>query len=704
MHCFAGCEQTAVIAALRARDLWPDRPQRRRTARTANAPLAGGEAATGLSVSALAEAKGLPLALLTGLGISTIQRDGQAAVRIPYHDPEGNQRTIRFRHALAGGGRFSYRSGDKAMPYGLERLSAARSAGWILIVEGESDCWTGWHYDLPVLGIPGKTTWRPEWADFCKDLTVYIWQEPNAEDFTRRIAKDLPDARVLVAPPGTKDLSDAHLQGLDVVAQLETWMAASLPAAQHVNNQTTDTRSAMEDAAATVLAHADPLELVRQAVAAQRYGGDRRPVLLTYLAASSRVLLVRSGQMPVHLLLLGAPSAGKSYTLGIVLHLLPEAAFHVIDAGSPRVFIYDQAELRHRVVIFSEADSLPSGEDNPAASALRNLLQDHRLHYLVTVRDPDTGDFTVREIDKPGPTVLITTATRRLAPQIDSRLFTLEVPDDQQQLQQALRAQATLELEGAVAPDAALIAFQSLLQVQAPWDVIVPFADQLAEAIGRSPAAARILRDFSRLLSLIKAATVLRHQHRTRDSQQRLVATRADYQVVFELVAEVYAGSSSGASRRVREAVAAVIALTGGVADAGVRVQAVAEQLGINKMAASRRVSTALKAGFLVNYEQRKGFPYALGVGEPLPPEEGLPEPDTLRSNTVTPDPGGYTSGCVCAAADGADTHPPTSPGKPRYSVTPPLSAAGGADPASVADLGPPSAANTHMAWQEVVE
>jgi hypothetical protein len=35
--------------------------------------------------------------------------------------------------------------------------------------------------------------------------------------------------------------------------------------------------------------------------------------------------------------------------------LFPEEAWHVIDAGSPRVMIYDSADLRHRVVVFSEA-------------------------------------------------------------------------------------------------------------------------------------------------------------------------------------------------------------------------------------------------------------------------------------------------------------------------------------------------------------
>jgi len=54
----------------------------------------------------------------------------------------------------------------------------------------------------------------------------------------------------------------------------------------------------------------------------------------------------------------GPASAGKSYTVQTCTRLLRPEAYHVIDASSPRVMIYDDAELRHRVVIFGEADSL----------------------------------------------------------------------------------------------------------------------------------------------------------------------------------------------------------------------------------------------------------------------------------------------------------------------------------------------------------
>ena len=124
----------------------------------------------------------------------------------------------------------------------------------------------------------------------------------------------------------------------------------------------------LEVEAREVLEADDPLELeIGRAIVESGYGGDLQTALVTYVAATGRVLAMRRGSMPVHLMLIGPPSAGKSFTLQMVLALLPPEAYHVID-GSPRVMIYDDADLEHRVVVFGEADSLPAGRaSNPAA-------------------------------------------------------------------------------------------------------------------------------------------------------------------------------------------------------------------------------------------------------------------------------------------------------------------------------------------------
>ncbi len=665
LHCFAKCPPEAIVKAigLDMRDLFAD-ARRGRNWRERGGPSPAVKSVTplqspGLTLAELAKAKRLPKSFLREeLGLTEITRNRSQVVRIPYFGPDGDLLAVRFRISLDGPRRFDWRTGNKPVLYGLglDHVKAIRETGWVLLVEGESDCWTAWHHGIPALGIPGKATWHVVWhrcpepvKELLKRVRVYLWQEPDATDLPLHVSADLPDLFVIRAPKKIKDLSDAHLRLGGKTAELvhilmkkkaipaARWREQYEQAREAERQRQTEAQAArLRQEAASVLAAPDPLILAAKGLRALGYGGDLRPALIVYLAATSRLLKMRRGSMPVHTLLVGIPGTGKSYTLKVVLALLPAEAYHEIDAGSPRVLIYDDADLRHRLVIFGEADSLPAGEDNPAASAVRTLLQDHHLRYKVVVRDSETGQYVVQDVDKPGPSVLITTAIKRLKPQLDSRLFSLEVPEDVKQVRAALKTQASIELDGYADPDPALIAYQGYVQALAPWDVVVPFAERLSKEVGRSLAAPRIIRDLSRLHSLIKAVTILRHKHRQQNAKGRWVATVADYRTVYTLVKEMYEATVTGASKGVREAVEAVRTLLKKT-DGPVTVTMVAKHLGINKMAASRRVHVAIKNEWLINKEERKGYPAILEIGEPLPTRTGLPHPDTLKEcNGVT--------------------------------------------------------------------
>lgn len=509
-----------------------------------------------------------------------------------------------------------------------------------MLVEGETDCWTAWTNDLPGLGLPGASTWRPEWAKHFKGMQVFLWAEPDeaGQALPTKIGKDIPSLMVVQPPEGIKDLNEAHLAGEDIPALVERLKAQAIPAASLIKAQADKSLAELREKARPILEAHDSLALVRQAIVNQGYGGDPAPALICYLALTSRLLAMRLGAMPVHLLLLSQASAGKSYTLMVVLRLLPNEAYHPIPAGSPRVLIYDDAELQHRAVIFGEADSLPAGEDNPAASAIRNLLQDHYLHYDVTVKDPSTGTFVVKKVRKQGPSVLVTTSTRRLGHQLDTRVFSLEVDDSREKIAAALEAQTEVELNGAAPLDEALIAFQGFLQAQAPWDVVIPFVKTLAALIAQRGAGPRIMRDFARLLSLVKSVTVLRQAHRRRDTNGRLVDTIEDYVSIFYLVGPMYEATLTGASKELRETVKTI----GEMLDRGEQVTAttLATWLGISRGTASRRVNAAIRHGWLINRETKKGHPWDLQLGEPLPDQGSLPAPDEVldaweRSCTV---------------------------------------------------------------------
>jgi hypothetical protein len=636
VHCLAGCKTPDIMATLglRMADLFLERggkecehvntrkdyDEKQLTA----SPL---PPVNGVNLSMLAEAKRLPEDFLRSLGIGDVKRNRRHAVRIPYVSADGAVSAVRFRLALTGTQRFAWRRGDKATLYGLSSLEQIRQAGWVLIVEGESDCWTCWFHGIPCLGVPGKGIWRLSWTDYLNGLDVYVWQEPGAEDFTLRILESAPNLQFIPAPSEYKDISEAHIQGLDIPSWLDD-LKRRAESGQGLKARFVDRRLAdLYLRAKPVVEADDPLELIRDAIKCLGYGGDLKPALITYLAATSRLLMMRDGAMPVHVVLTGPSSSGKSYTVSITKKLLPSEAYHEIDAGSPHIIIYDDARLEHRVLIFGEADSLPAGEDSAPASAIRNLLQDHHLHYAVTVRDPESGDYRVREVDKPGPTVLITTSTKALGAQLMTRLFTLEIADSQEQVGAALATQAALETQGVRVPDSSLIAYQGYLQSKAPFKVIVPFANELAAAMSKAATLMpRVLRDFARLLSLVKAVTLLRHHKRQIDDKGRLMADISDYETIRGLVNEMYVDSSTGATSNLRTLVETVRTLDACRAT-GERItnSKLARHLNLPVMTASRRAKMALKQGWLVNREQRKYFPADYAPGEPMPEAEGLP-------------------------------------------------------------------------------
>lgn len=586
-----------------------------------------------LTLEELAESKKLPMEFLQGIGLYDNNRGFNKGVGIPYHGTGSELLGIRTRISMDGD-RFRWRTGDKVQLYGLNRLEENKKAGCVFIVEGESDCWTGWYHRLPMLGVPGKSCWRPEWARFISDLDVYIWQEPGAEKFSSSIARDLPHAKVIAAPEGIKDLSEAHIQGKDVCGLIEE-LKNKAPSVSEI--AATERQKQLDVAyadARPVFEANDILGLVRAALQRLGLGGDLKTALILYLVATTRLLHMQRGNMPAHALILAGSSAGKSYYLGSVELLLPPEAIVVMDAGSPTALIHSEAELKHKVLVFSEADSLPAGEDSPGASAFRNLLQDHRLHYDVTERDPVTGRFTTHHIEKEGPTVLITTACRSLGDQLMTRVCVLGVPDDQEQQLQALLTQAKFA-KGVVETncETALLAFQACLQAQAPFDVVVPFAEYLARYLGQQPSEHRIKRDFARLISFIKVHAVLYSHKRQKDNRGRIVAEPTDYEAVYDLVADMFEVSSVGTGKAVRETVKAVEDL---FQEYGllkpITKAAVAKKLDLNKSSAGRRVNTCLKAGWLINDEDNSRKQANLKIGAPLPSSPGLPTPSELEA------------------------------------------------------------------------
>ncbi|MBM3270856.1 MAG: hypothetical protein FJZ01_24760, partial [Candidatus Sericytochromatia bacterium] len=216
----------------------------------------------GCSLAAYAGAKRLPIEFLRERGLTEITYQGAPAIRIPYTSPDGGLVAVRFRIGLeSGGDRFRWRQGSALALYGLDRLELARRAGYVVIVEGESDCHSLWCHEIPAVGLPGANGWREDRdAEHLAGIeTIYVVIEPDRGGQTVMAwlrQSSIRDRVRLVTLGDWKDPSALHVADPDQFQ--ERWQVAI------------DAAEPWPDVEATVLAEerqqaeADRLELWQQ--------------------------------------------------------------------------------------------------------------------------------------------------------------------------------------------------------------------------------------------------------------------------------------------------------------------------------------------------------------------------------------------------------------------------------------------------------
>ncbi|MHB0858009.1 MAG: CHC2 zinc finger domain-containing protein [Anaerolineae bacterium] len=579
-------------------------------------------------LQAYATAKDLEVERLRDYGLRDCTYQGRRALAIPYLNQAGEQVATRYRLGLHGKDRFRWSRHAHLVPYGLWKL--AEGDPYIILVEGESDCHTLWHYGLPALGIPGGGVWKPDWAPYLQGKQVYVWQEPDQGGrlLVQAVGLTLPEARILVAPADRKDVSACHLHGDDVPVLLARLMQEARACHDLAAERTAQQAEEARKQAEALLACPDILGRFEALCHAMGVVGEGRNARLVYLALVTRLL-----PEPVSLVIKGPSSGGKSFLLKVVLQAYPEGAYLDFTAMSDHALVYDERPVAHRFIVLYEASGMGQekpGEVNNLAYMIRSLLSEGRIRYT-TVERTDAGQ-RARDIAREGPTGLLTTTTRSsLHPENETRMFSLTVRDDREQTRVILLALADhASGQQATPPDLGpWHALQTYLEFGGVREVVIPYAQALAARV--NPLAVRMRRDFGRVLALIMAHALLHQASRARDAHGRVVATLEDYQAVYDLVVDLVAeGVEATVSPTVRATVEAVAALQR-EGDGGVGMRDLAENLGLDRSAASRRVRSAIDLGYLENLEDKRGRPARLKVAAPLP-EQGavLPAPADL--------------------------------------------------------------------------
>lgn len=145
-------------------------------------------------------------------------RDG---IKLPYFDLAGNTKATRYRKINK---QFTWAKGSKVCIYGLEKMDQIRKQGFVVLVEGESDTQTLFFHSVPVLGIPGASTFQEQWVAVLKGLKVFIHHEGDAgaDTFIKKVCSalhkhDFEDEvyKISCRAVGVKDPNELHTKAND---------------------------------------------------------------------------------------------------------------------------------------------------------------------------------------------------------------------------------------------------------------------------------------------------------------------------------------------------------------------------------------------------------------------------------------------------------------------------------------------------------
>lgn len=647
LNCYAGCETREVLEALglNEKDLFTQRngaggrgtgtPLRKGSThqRSEAHPEPSAEPAPA-TLENYAEMVKLPVEFLDRHGLKTIHYGGRPAVRMPYLDRAGSEEScIRFRVALEGKPKVKTRRGDKHCLYGLWKLDEARDAGYVLLVEGESDTQTAWYHGEPAAGIPGANGWKSEWAaDLDAVERIYLVVEDEAgEACWQKLAAtpELQERLYRVELDDAKDVSELHRQDPNGFGQrikdarrgATAWLDIAESEAAEQSRKAWAMCADLAESADILAEFVVDLERCRVI-------GERKNAKLLYLAMTSRLL-----DKPISVAVKGPSSGGKSHLVKQTTTFFPQSAYWSFSGMSERTLFYTEEPLSHRHLILSEAAGM-GGEFQDYV--IRTLLSEGFLEYEVVEKTAE--GLRPRRLRKEGPTGFITTTTReKLHAENETRYLSLTVSDTREQTRAVYRTLADEEREET--DRERWNALQEWLE-GAERRVTVPYAGTLAEKMG--DVAVRLRRDFSVILNLIKTYAILHQASRERDGQGRIVATVGDYSRIRELVADLVAESVEATvpetMRRTVEAVRKVIKESD---EEHATNRDVSTELDVDKAAASRRVRGALDRGYLKNLEDRKGRPARLILGEEMPEDTAiLPNPDELCDSGQEPENG----------------------------------------------------------------
>ena len=252
--------------------------------------------------------------------------------------------------------------------------------------------------------------------------------------------------------------------------------------------------------------------------------GEEGNALIHYLAFTSRLL-----KQPISITVKGDSSAGKSFTLGKAMALMPKSAYIDLTDATPQSFYYGKPDLfKHRIIVIFERNGAERTD-----YTMRSLQSEGKLSINVTVKNPETGAFEAKKIVREGPAGFITTTTSsQINPENETRNLSIFPDQTIVQTQRIYGAANDRYLGKQKLSENEIRPFQAAQTLLVGYPVLIPFVSGIHEHFPHDILRTR--RDYPRFLSIIEVSALLHQEQRQKVEQggvTYLKATLADYEI-----------------------------------------------------------------------------------------------------------------------------------------------------------------------------
>jgi DNA primase len=303
------------------------------------------------------------------------------------------------------------------------------------------------------------------------------------------------------------------------------------------------------------------------------YVGEDVNKQLLYLAATSRKL-----DDPVSVIILSQSGSGKSYLVSTVKKLMPPEEVVSVTSLSDQALNYmTDGALEHKFLVLGEAVHSETIEHQ-----IREMLSEHELTRLVTVKDEKSGEYVTRQVrTRTVVASVMSTTSGSVNPENASRCFLINTDESREQtrrIHDMQRGKYTLDRYHARHNDIPTVierhhAAQRLLRK-------IAVVNPLAQYLNFPDVSMRTRRDHERFLDLIASVCFLRQfqkEIRRDNDTEYIVCDLEDYRIAYRI-------GSAVLSSTMRELPASVVRFYGEVREV---FRAKAEEAGLSILEAS---------------------------------------------------------------------------------------------------------------------